>query len=80
MSQTSQAGTFIATIDAANLRTIRWGLMRQLFPRFTEEVELGRYVRNLLTSGRAVAVRIEPHRDASGRASGHQFDIFEMAT
>ena len=73
----SQSARLVATIDAANLRTLRWGLMRYLFPRFAEEIELGRYVRNLLTSGRAAAVRIEPHREPDGR-TGHQFDIYEI--
>ena len=79
MTQSTSTDRLIATIDAASLSTIRWGLMRALFPRFVEEVELGRYVRTLLTSGLAAAVRIEPHRQPNGRTSDHEFDIYGMA-
>lgn len=77
----TQAGTgrFIATIDTANLQTLRWGLMRQFFPRFAEEIELGRYVRTLLTSGGATAVHIEHHHTPNGGVSEHIFDVYEIA-
>jgi hypothetical protein len=50
-----------------------------MFPRFVEEMELGRYVRSLLSSGRAATVRIEPHRQANGLISEHEFDIYGLA-
>jgi hypothetical protein len=79
VTQTSSSELFITTIDAASLSTIRWGLMRAMFPRFVEEMELGRYVRSLLSSGRAATVRIEPHRQANGLISEHEFDIYGLA-
>ena len=78
MTQTPASGALVTTVDAADLHSIRWGLMRQLFPRFVEEIELGRYVRGLLTAGGVAAVRIEPHRLPDGRTSEHEFDIFEI--
>lgn len=78
MTQASSSEVFITTIDAARLSTVRWGLMRAMFPRFVEEMELGRYVRSLLGSGRVAAVRIEPHRQPNGRISEHEFDIYGL--
>lgn len=78
MSHTSAVGKLIGTVDASELRTVRWGLMRPLFPRFIEELELGRYVRKLLSTGRWSAIRIEQHRLPDGRISIGQFDIYEI--
>lgn len=78
MTDTQTTERLITTIDAANLRSIRWYLVRQLFPRFAEEMELGRYMRNLLQSGQRTAVRIEPHRSPDGRTSDHVFDVYEV--
>jgi hypothetical protein len=78
MTQTSPTEARVTTIDAASLHTIRGGLMRQMLPRFVEEIELGRYVRALLTRSGASAVRIEPHRHTDGRINEHEFDIYEI--
>jgi hypothetical protein len=75
-TQTSSSEELIATVDARELHGIRWGMMRQMFPKFVEEVELGRYLRELLTSGDYGAVRVEPHRDPGGRLSTHTFDVY----
>lgn len=66
----------LATVDVRQLRTLRWGLLRELFPAFVEEIELGRYLRQLLARRENSAVAIEPHRDASGQLSTHVFDVY----
>jgi hypothetical protein len=68
--------TFLGTVDAQQLQTLRWGFMRALFPAFAEEVELGRYLKKLLASGQYAGLRIEPHREADGSYSTHVFDIY----
>lgn len=78
MTGAPSAATLITTIDTANLNTIKWGLMRQLFPRFAEEVELGRYVRQLLATRPSAGVRVEHHRKADGQLSEHEFDIYAL--
>jgi hypothetical protein len=73
---TQAAGQLIGTIDTRTLPSLRWWtIARLLFPRFVEELELGRYVRLLLASGRWSVVRLTPHRDAQGRPSAHVFDV-----
>jgi hypothetical protein len=57
-AQTATLGELIATVDVRELHSIRWGMMRQIFPRFVEDIELGRYLRTLLASGHYGAVRI----------------------
>jgi hypothetical protein len=57
VSQTSTNGELVTTVNADALCTIRWGLMRQLFPDFVAEIELGRFVRKLLAGDRCAAVR-----------------------
>ena len=52
----------LATVDARTLETIRWGPLRQLFPKFVEEIELGRYLKRLLASGQYSVVRLAPRR------------------
>jgi hypothetical protein len=78
-TETFRSDELIAIIDARELQGIRWGIMRQMFPKFVEEVELGRYLRTLLTSGHHGVVRIEPHHDADGRPSTHIFDVYRLA-
>ena len=68
----------LATVDARTLETIRWGPLRQLFPKFVEEIELGRYLKRLLATSQCRAVQIEPHRDPSGQLSSHVFDVFAV--
>jgi hypothetical protein len=77
-AQTSTHGEVVATVDVRELHSIRWGMMRQIFPRFVEDVELGRYLRTLLTSGRCDAVRIVPHRGPDGRPSTHVFHVYRL--
>lgn len=65
----------LATVDVRNLNTLRWGPLRQMFPTFVEEIELGRYLKRLLATAECRAVQIEPHRDPEGRPSAHIFDV-----
>ena len=78
-TQTPRSEQLIATIDARELHGIRSGIMRQMFPRFVEEAELGRYLRRLLSGGDNGAVRIEPHGDSAGRPSTHIFDVYRLS-
>ena len=68
----------VASVDLHELQTIRWGPLRAMFPKFVEEVELGRYVKRLLATGQVRAVRIEPHREPDGRLSTHIIDIYKL--
>ena len=77
-TQTSNDEELIATIDAHELHGIRWGMMRQMFPKFVEEIELGRYLRELLTSGHYGVVRVSRHRDSGGQLSTHAFDVYRL--
>jgi hypothetical protein len=70
----------LATVDVRELRTLRWGFLRELFPAFVEEIELGRYLRQLLARRENRAVAIEPHRDANGELSTHVFDVYGLET
>jgi hypothetical protein len=76
MTQTATVGALIATVNAHELHSPGWNLMRQIFPRFVEEMELGRFVRDLMKDGEYAGVRIEHHRLPDGRTSGYQFDIY----
>jgi hypothetical protein len=76
-TQTQTSGAeLIATIDVRELHGIRWGMMRQMFPKFVEEIELGRYLRELLVSGHYGALRVEPHQDPDGSPSTHIFGLY----
>jgi hypothetical protein len=65
-------------VDAADLRTLSWGLLRVMFPRFAERVELERHVRALLATGRCHAVRTQQHRQDDGQLSAHIFDVYRL--
>jgi len=65
----------VATVDVRQLNTQNWGPIRAMFPAFVEEMELARYLRRALAGGRCRAVRLEPHRDASGVPSTHIYDV-----
>ena len=73
-------GTLITTVNAHELHNIHWILMRAMFPRFAEEVELGRYVRNLMASGGFNEVHIEHHLMPDGTPSDFLFDIYRVDT
>ena len=74
----TKGSTLIATVNAHELHNIHWMLMRSMFPRFAEEVELGRYVRNLMASGGFNEVHIEHHRMPDGTRSDFLFDIYRV--
>jgi hypothetical protein len=71
MTTSKSTRRLIATVDIRDLNTVRWGPMRQMFPRFVEELELGRYLKRLLASEQCRAVEIAPHA-----GSTHIFDVF----
>ena len=77
-AQTSTHGELVATVDLRELHSIRWGMMRQIFPRFVEDIELGRYLRTLLASSQNDAVRIVPHRGPDGQPSTHLFHVYRL--
>ena len=67
----------IDMVDSWQLgRRARWPILRVFARRFVEEIELGRYVRELLATRRWTVVRVVPHVEDGGRASTHVFDIF----
>jgi hypothetical protein len=76
MDNPKPAGELLATVDVRELNTLWWGPMRVMFPRFVEEVELGRFLKTLLASGRCRAVHIELHRQPDGSPSPHVFDVY----
>ena len=67
----------IGTVDVWQLRSrIRWMIMRAFARHFVEEVELGRYMRDLLATRRWSVVRVVPHVNAQGLPSSHVFDVY----
>ena len=66
----------LATVDVTNLNSLRWGPLRQMFPGFVEEIELGRYLKQLLATSQCKTVEIQPHVGTNGRPSPRVFDVF----
>jgi hypothetical protein len=66
----------IETVDLRQQDTARLGILRNMFPQFAEDIELGRYLRRLLSSGGYAIVHVEPHRDAEGITVPAVFDIY----
>jgi hypothetical protein len=73
MTTSTPSRRLVATVDTRDLNTVRWGPMRQMFPRFVEEIELGRYLKKLLATMQCSAVEIAPQH-----GSTHIFDVFEI--
>ena len=69
----------LATVDVRELNTVRWGPLRAMFPKFVEELELGRYLKHLLRTSRCRAVRLELHSNPDGSRSTHVFDVYGIA-
>jgi hypothetical protein len=67
---------FIGTVDVAELQSIRGGIMRMLARHYAEEMELGRYLRELLATRRWSMVRVVPHTNEQGVPSTHVFDVY----
>lgn len=67
---------FIGTVDVAELRSIRGAIVRLLARHYAEEMELGRYLRELLATRRWSVVRVVPHSTEQGVPSTHVFDIY----
>jgi hypothetical protein len=38
-AQTFTADELVATVDARDLSSIRWGFLRQMFPKFVEDID-----------------------------------------
>jgi hypothetical protein len=67
----------IGTVDVWELKSgIRWMIMRAFARRFVEEVELGRYMRELLKTRQWSVVRVVPHINPQGLPSTHVFDVY----
>ena len=71
-----QTEHFIETVDVRELHELDWPIVRLMAPSFVERLELRRYKRHLLTSGRWDRVRAVPRRDSSGGVSPHLFDLY----
>src|SRR5207248_4258773 len=74
MSQLSEQ--FLGAIDVRELHELHWPIMRLLARSFVERLELQRYKRHLLASGRWNRVRAVPHRDRSAAVSPYLFDLY----
>ncbi|HLZ29975.1 MAG TPA: hypothetical protein VKV73_21855 [Chloroflexota bacterium] len=70
------ADEFIETIDMWALGSLRWPVMRVLSRPFVEKLELRRYERGLLATGRWTLVRVSPQLSDAGVASTHVFDVY----
>jgi len=57
----------IGTVDIGQLHEIRWPFMRLLAGRYVEEMEMGRYMRTLLTTRRSTL---------QGALSTRVFDVY----
>jgi hypothetical protein len=68
----------VATVDVNTLNSLRWGPIRQMFPGFVEEVELGRYLKQLLASSQCKRFAIQTHVQTDGKPSRHVFDVFVL--
>ena len=71
---------FIGTVDVAELQSMRGAIMRLLARHYAEELELGRYLRELLATRRWSTVRVVPHTNEQGVPSTHVFDVYGVPT
>jgi hypothetical protein len=71
MTTSTQTRQLLTTVDVRELNTLRWGPLRQMFPAFVEEIELGRYLKSMLATAACRTVEIQPHC-----ASNHVFDVY----
>jgi hypothetical protein len=78
MTGESSTNELLEVVDAYELKTLNWGPLRAMFPRFAERVELERHVSALLATGRCHAVRIQQHRQDDGQLSAHLFDVYRL--
>jgi hypothetical protein len=70
------AEQLITTVNTRDLPPYRWPLVRLLFPRFAEELELGHLVEKLLAEHEWQAIRLVPHAIEGEPATGRVFDVF----
>ena len=70
----------IGTVDIGQLHEIRWPIMRLLAGRYVEEMEMGRYMRNLLATRHWAVVRMVPRKTLQGAPSTRVFDVSFQST
>lgn len=70
---------FIETVDVWQLNQFRWPVMRVLTPGYVDHLELDRYLKRLLGTGRWRNVRAVHHADAHHRYQ-HLFDVYGQPT
>lgn len=78
MTGQQQLRQLVSTIDVHELHSIDWGPIRLMFPAFADDMELGRYLKQLHKGGTLGVVSIEPHMDANGHPSTHIFDVYRL--
>ena len=75
---TQPSGELLATVDVRELNSLRWGPLRAMFPKFAEDIELGRFLKTLLRASQCSAVRLEVHQQPDGTPSTHVFDVYRV--
>jgi hypothetical protein len=75
-SSDTQAEELIGTVNVWDLRRFCWPILRIFARRVVDDLELGRYLKDLLATGRWDEVRVVPHRNADGSLSDHVFDTY----
>jgi len=66
----------IGTVDTWELRHYRWPIQRLFARHAVDQIELERYVRELLSTGRWELVRVVPASEADGRRSDHVYEMY----
>lgn len=66
----------IGTVDTWMLHHYRWPILRVFARHAVDQIELGHYVRSMLSTGRWDSVRIVPHHDADGHLSDHVYEMY----
>lgn len=75
IGSTQVAEEFIGTVDVWQLNQARQPIMRALTPAYVDQLELRRYLKDLLRTGAWRSVRAVPHSDPL-HPYGHLFDVY----
>jgi hypothetical protein len=75
---TSKEEEYLGRVNVRDLGHRRWPIISALASRFVDRMELQRYQRRLLGSGKWKIVRAVPRRDESGVLSSHVFDVYAV--
>ena len=70
---------FIETVDVWQLHQFHWPIMGVLAPGYVDHLELNRYLKRLLATGRWRTVHAAPRLEA-GRPDSHRFDVYGEPT